>query len=173
MNRSTEQKYAEEKGQLGFHALLQGSYEYAAGMFSLAIEHLRSHANEEIYYALCLDGLGQARLGQQLFAEAEVPLREALSLYENVFVDDSFGRFSVLCHLGSATIHQESYNRALMFYEQALAIGETSLQDQPLVLAHGCLKGYADVLRKLDREAEAELIDERIKAILEAAGSSR
>ena len=172
MNRSTEQQYAEAEGQLGFHALLQGNYEYAADMFSLAIEHLRARANDEIYYALCLDGLGQARLGQQLFAEAETPLREALSLYENVFVDDSFGRFSVLCHLGSASSQQQSYDQACRFYEQALVIGETTLRDQPLVLVHGCLEGYTDVLRKLDREAEAELIDERIKAIVETAGSS-
>src|SRR5688572_20982161 len=141
MNRSKEQEYAEEKGQLGFHALLQGNYEYAAGMFSEAIEHLRARANEEIYYALCLDGLGQARLGQQLFAEAEVPLQEALSLYEDVFVDDSFGRFSVLCHLGTATSEQQSYDRARVFYEQALEISKTTLRDQPQVLAFGCLEG--------------------------------
>ena len=166
MNRSNEQAYAEEKGQLGFHALLQGNYDYAADMFSQAIERLRSRAHEEIYYSLCLDGLGQARLGQRLFADAEAPLQEALSLYENVFVDDLFGRFSVLCHLGLAASQQQSFDRARVFYEQALSIGETTLEDQPMVLAYGCLEGYADVLRKLNREAEAKLIDEKIKAIL-------
>jgi len=171
MNRRTEQDYAEEKGQLGFHALLQGHYEKAAGMFSEAIEHLRAQATAEIYYALCLDGLGQARLGQQLFAEAEAPLEEALALYENVFMDDSFGRFSVLCHLGLAASRQQAYGRAQMLYERALTIGETALRDQPLVLAHGCLEGYADVLRELNREGDAKLLDERVKAIFNAANS--
>jgi tetratricopeptide (TPR) repeat protein len=171
MNRSTEQDYAEERGQLGFHALLQGDYATAAGRFSEAIEHLRAQANAEIYYALCLDGLGQARIGEQLFAKAEAPLEEALALYENVFVDDSFGKFSVLCHLGLAASRQQAYGRAQMFYEQALAIGETALRDQPLVLAHGCLEGYADALRGLNREGDAKLLDERVKAIFNAAKS--
>jgi tetratricopeptide (TPR) repeat protein len=172
MNISKEQHYAEEKGQLGFHALLQGNYDNAASMFSLAIEHLRAQANEEIYYALCLDGLGQALIGQQLFAEAEVPLRQALSLYEEKFLEDSFGRFSVLCHLGSANSEQELNDRAGMFYEQALTIGEKTLSDRPVVLAYACLEGYADVLWKLGRGAEATAIDERIKTILREAESS-
>jgi len=156
---------------LGFHALLQGDYEYAAGMFSQAIEHLRPQADEDIYYALCLDGLGQARLGHQLFAQAEASLREALSLYENVFVDDALGRFSVLCHLASASTQQESNDQALEFYEQVLAIGEIALRDQPVVLAYACLQGYADVLRKLDRETDAKLVDERVELILQTANS--
>jgi len=171
MNKSQEQVSAEEKGQVAFRALLQGNYKYAADMFSLALKELRGQANEEIYYVLCLDGLGQAQLGHQLFAEAEASLGEALSLYENVFVDDSFGRFSVLCHLGLVNSRQGLYERARTFYGQALIIGEATLQSEPLVLVHACLEGYAYVLRKLNLDVDAKLMEARIEGILKAADS--
>lgn len=166
--KSSKQQGAEQKGQLAFNALLQGNNGYAADMFGQAINELRHMASEEIYYALCLDGFGQVRLNQLRFVEAEELFLEALSLYEKFFVTDLFGRFSVQCHLGLANSHQGLYDRARLFYERALAIGHISLENQPLVLVHGCLQGYADVLRKLSLEPDAELIEKRIKAILDS-----
>ena len=77
-------------------------------------------------------------------------------------IPDLFGRFSTLCYLGSVSSHRGLYNQARLFYERALTFGETTLASEPLVLAHACLEGYADVLRRRNLVAEAEAVEDRI-----------
>ena len=165
MDERIDKLTAEQKGQLGFQAFLQGDDEYAAVMLTMSIEELRERAGEDIYYTLCLTGLGQVRLNQERLEEAEALFQEALSHYQVSFKDDLFGRFSTLCYLGSVRSQKCLYDQARLFYERALDIGEAILAGEPVVLSHACLEGYADVLRRLNLDAEAQAVEDRIKAI--------
>lgn len=166
MDDSLDKLTAEQKGQLGFQALLNGNHEYAALMLGTAIEELRARAAEDVYYTLCLDGLGQVRLCQARLEEAEALFQEAFELYEEHFGQDLFGKFSTLCHLAAVFNGKGLYDEAKSLYQRALSLGEASLGSKHVVLAHACLEGYAETLHRLGLDYEAQVIESRINAIL-------
>ena len=150
-----------------YEEILPGKYDDAERMFLMALEELRGQATSDLHYTLGLTGLAQVYLLQDRFEEAETLFRQALSHYERDFVEDAYGRFSTLCHLGAVSLAKGTLEQSRAFYEQALELGERTLQDQQAVLAQACLRGYADVLHRLKLSSDAQAVENRIKSIME------
>ena len=166
MNMTADDLALVEAIMIAGHATLRGEFEYAERMFRFALNKWQGQAKQDILYPGALTGLAQVYLLQGRLEEAEPLLQEALLRYEQDFVDDLFGRFSTLCDLGGVNLELGLPENARSFYEQALPLGEKALIDHPQVLAYGCLRGYAKVLRRLQLSSEAETVENRIRSVL-------
>jgi tetratricopeptide (TPR) repeat protein len=160
-----QNKQLEEKGMIAFQYLLKGEHSLSEALFIEVLEELKESQQEDVFFALCLDGLGQTYLCQGSLEKAEKYFKEALALYTERFLNNEYNMFSTLCNLAVVYEGQKQYLLAESLYEQALSLGEKALGHENIVLVHGCLKNLEKLKDKLGKSEEANLIRTRIAKI--------
>jgi tetratricopeptide (TPR) repeat protein len=167
MNNRDAQVIAEEKGQAAFQLFLQGDYTESERIFLETLDVLKEVSQENIFFALCLEGLGQLYLCQDRLDASEKYYREALNLYESYFSEYQFGIFSALCRLAKISELKGALADAESLYQRALRLGE-KVCGESTVLAFSCLEGYEELLTRLGQAAEATAVRTRIDSIINA-----
>jgi tetratricopeptide (TPR) repeat protein len=107
--------------------------------------------------------LGEKALQEGRLARAEKYFLEALSEAENSGASEELLAAS-LNNLAAVYRAQGKYAQAEPLYQRALGIYETALGPEHPHVAD-TLENYADLLRKMERDAEAEEMEKRAKAI--------
>jgi tetratricopeptide (TPR) repeat protein/transcriptional regulator with XRE-family HTH domain len=114
--------------------------------------------------AQSLDDLGLLFYDQNDHKQS-IPLFErALLILEHAFGLNHPDITEVLVNLANANRELGEYEQAEKHFQRALSIGENSLeQKHPYIVA--AIEGYATLLRKINREAEALELEARVQAI--------
>ena len=107
--------------------------------------------------------LGEKALQEGRLARAEKYFLEALSEAENSGASEDLLAAS-LNNLAAVYRAQGKYAQAEPLYQRALGIYETALGPEHPHVAD-TLENYADLLRKMERDVEAEEMEKRAKAI--------
>jgi tetratricopeptide (TPR) repeat protein len=142
---------------------------YAARAVSI-MERLPS--TEGATLAIYLQNLGTAYFNQGKYAEAENVYQRALAKEEQVNGSDSIDLISILDSLGVAYFRQGKHTDAVCAYSRALVV----LNSNPMVKGSrlfGILGRYADVLRKLNRDVDAQGIERLAATMRSQCGSDR
>ena len=117
-----------------------------------------------VYYFTDLNTLGVLFLAQNQYAEAEPFFRGALSMREKTLGPEHADVGDTLASLAVACGNQERWLEAEIHLRRAVAIREKVLGPaHPNVVT--LLDADADLLRRLDRNVEADELEERIKTI--------
>ena len=150
----------------------QGKYSKAEPLYerSLALrEKLLGPRHLDV--ARSLDNLAYTYTAQRKYAKAEAiqqrsrEIRQkALAAHPDVYLDRSLEVVESLDHLAELYVAEGKYAEAEPLYQQALAIREKVLGPSHIDVARN-LKNYAALLRKANREAEAEKMELRAKTI--------
>jgi hypothetical protein len=164
--------YTEDKGFAAFQAFLQGEFGQSETLFLEAIDELSDVRTENIFVALCIDGLAQLCRIQGRMAEAEQRYKESLTLFTGHFPEYEYGIFSNLCSQALITEDVGRTSEAESLYQQALSFGERALGRDHYLLVPTYLAPYEGFLQHLGRQSEASLIRDRIESIEEVNRST-
>lgn len=143
----------------------QNGQETNAEMFYLAaLEDVQNAAPEDPRLAATLNTLAVLYHAQSKYAQAESLYQRVLTLLEQTIGPDHPTLATTLNNLAVVYEAQGQYGAAAPLYQRALALLERTLGPEHPNLA-AALDNYADLLRKMQREAEAESTEARARAI--------
>ena len=125
-------------------------------MFYLAaLEDVQNAGPEDPRLAATLNTLAVLYHAQRKYAQAEPLYQRVLKLLEQTVGPDHPTLATTLNNLAVVYEAQDKYDEAAPLYQRALALIERTLgPDHPNLAV--ALDNYADLLRKMQREAEAE-----------------
>jgi tetratricopeptide (TPR) repeat protein len=143
----------------------QNGQETNAEMFYLAaLEDMQNAAPEDPRLAATLNTLAVLYHAQSKYTQAESLYQRVLQLLEQTIGPDHPTLATTLNNLAVVYEAQGQYGAAAPLYQRALALLERTLGPEHPNLA-AALDNYADLLRKMQREAEAESTEARARAI--------
>jgi tetratricopeptide (TPR) repeat protein len=96
--------------------------------------------------------------------EAEPLYKRALNILEKMPGTDHPDTATILNNLGAFYVSQSKYADAEPFFRRSLTIVEQLLGANHLYVAV-VIENYADLLRKMNREAEAAILEAHVKEI--------
>lgn len=126
--------------------------------------------DEHMDVAATLNNLGVLHKMYGQYAAAEPYLTRALAIKEKLLGSDHREVGLSLRHLASLYMAQERYEQAEPLLRRALAIREREAEDGDLAKI---LEEYAGLLRKTNRAAEAEPLEERARKMRTSLGPPR
>jgi tetratricopeptide (TPR) repeat protein len=101
---------------------------------------------------------------QEKYEEAESLCKRALAIRERILGPDHFITAQSLLWLAYICSDQHKYEQAATLYQRTLKIFQETLPPDHISIAD-ILKGYASLLRIMNRTTEAEPLEERARAI--------
>jgi tetratricopeptide (TPR) repeat protein len=114
--------------------------------------------------AIALNNLGAMYRLQGRYSEAESLYRRALAIRETSLGKNHPAVFTSLNNLAVLYHVQGRYEKAEDYYRRALGVAKHAVRpDDPNLLK--TLESYGNLLRRMNRDADAERIDQRIEAI--------
>jgi tetratricopeptide (TPR) repeat protein len=153
------------------HYMAEGAKAYQHGqetdaeMFYLAaLEEVQNTDPADPRLAATLNTLAVLYHAQNKYAQAEPLYQRVLTLLEQTIGSDHPTLATTLNNLAVVYEAQGKYGAAAPLYQRALALLERTLGPEHPNLA-AALDNYADLLRKMRREAEAESAEARARAI--------
>jgi tetratricopeptide (TPR) repeat protein len=108
--------------------------------------------------------LSLIHVAQEHFNLAEPLLRRALEIQEKEIGPNHIHTAATVHELANVCAEQRKFKEAELLYKRAIAIFQRVTPDENLDLA-GCDEGYATMLERLDRKAEATKLREQAKKI--------
>lgn len=148
---------------------VQGKYVEAEPLYGRALKIYQSARGEEsLDVAATLNNLGVLHRMHGQYSEAEPYLKRALAIKEKLLGPMHQDVALSAKNLAMVYFVQGRYEQAESLFRRALAIREQ--EPDTLDLAKS-LEDYAGVLRKLQRQADAERLEARAKAIRAGPGS--
>jgi tetratricopeptide (TPR) repeat protein len=143
----------------------QGKYMEAESLFirALAVNE-KSLGSEHWFTAVNLNNLARLYLAQGKYVEAEPLYKRALNILEKMPGTDHPDTATILNNLGAFYVSQSKYADAEPFFRRSLTIVEQLLGANHLYVAV-VIENYADLLRKMNREAEAAILEAHVKEI--------
>lgn len=134
---------------------MKGRLVEAESMWLAAMEEANNFAEDDTRRAITYEGLAESYFRQGKNREAESCCRRLLSLYRRVHGHDHIDVAITASNLAMLLHMAHNYNDAEPLYKQSIAIKTKVLgAAHPDVLR--LLEGYADLLMKTHREAEAK-----------------
>jgi tetratricopeptide (TPR) repeat protein len=155
---------ANSYGGLGSLYIAQSKYAEAVQMFEkeLAVREKQTD-HENPHKADVLNSIGVANHRQGKFAEAERSYNQAIDICQKTSLTNCSMTFRNLAKLYTT---QGKYTEAEPLFKRSLAIYESSLLGrEPSARIVFVLESYAELLRKTNREEEANAIESRAKEI--------
>lgn len=138
----------------GEQALTRGSLVEAESMWLAALEEAEDFPEDDSRRAITYEGLSEAYFRQGKNKDAEITCRRLLSLYRRVHGPDHIDVGITSSNLAMLLHMSHNFADAEPLYKQSIAIKTKVLgANHPDVMR--LLEGYADLLLKTHREAEA------------------
>ncbi len=148
----------------GKKAYEQGDYAEAEKQIKAAVKNAEGFEPEDPRVATTLDNLGELYRAQGQYAEAETFHKRALAIWEKALGPDHPDVATSLNNLAGVYYMQDRYDEVLPLLQRSHAILEKELgPEHPTVAAS--LENYARLLRVVGLTAEAEELEERVRAI--------
>jgi len=151
---STDAMDYHQKGDLG----------KAEELFTAAVEASEQYGEDDPRLANCLDNLAWIFQARNKLAEAEPVLKRSLAIMERSKGADHEDNAWILATLGSVCSTLSKFDESENYYRKALSISETAFGPDNMNVAIG-LEKCAEVLRKTNRDSEAEEMETRAKEI--------
>ena len=148
----------------GFKAYQQGQEANAERFYLAALAEVENAGPEDPRLAATLNTLAVLYHAQRKYAQAESFYQRVLRLLEQTIGPEHPTLATTLNNLAVVYEAQGKYDMADPLYQRALTLLERTLGPEHPNLA-AALENYADLLRKMQREAEAETAEGRAKAI--------
>jgi len=149
----------------GEQAYEQGDYDEAEKQFLRALKEAENFGEQDSRLAKSLQALATLYSLEDKHQEAVLLLQRAVAITEKGLGPEHHTLAAYLNDLAFTNTHQGKYAEAEPLYLRALTIWEKAGRpEEDIHLAIG-LHNYAVLLQKMDRNAEAEKLEERSKAI--------
>ena len=149
----------------GDTAYQRGQTAEAEKLYLAALESLKDAGPEDPRLAATLNTLALFYHGQQQYAAAGSLYEQVLRLLEPVVPPEHPSLVTTLNNLAVLYEAQGDYARAELLYQRALGSLETAQGPEYTANMAVTLGNYADLLRKLQRHAEAERLAARAEAL--------
>jgi tetratricopeptide (TPR) repeat protein len=133
----------------------------AERQFAEAVKEAEQFGEDDNRLAVSLNNLAAVYHTQGKYGMAEPHYLRALEIRKRVLGDDHKDIASNLYNLAVLYSAKKDYDKAEGYYLQALAIREKALGDKHPDL-QPILKSFAELMRRMDRPAEAEALDARL-----------
>jgi tetratricopeptide (TPR) repeat protein len=157
----------------GDTAYQRGQTAEAETLYLAALESLKEAGPEDPRLAATLNTLALFYHGQQQHAAAASLYEQVLRLLEPVLPPEHPSLVTTLNNLAVLCEAQGDYARAELLYQRALGSLETAQGPEYTANMAATLGNYADLLRKLQRQAEAERLAARAEALWAQQGQQR
>ena len=148
----------------GVKAYQQGQETNAEKFYLAALEEVENAGPEEPRLAATLNTLAVLYQAQRKYAQAVSFYQRVVRLLEQTIGPEHPTLATTLNNLAVVYEAQGEYGAAEPLYQRALMLLERTLGPEHSSLA-AALENYADLLRKMQREAEAATAEDRAKAI--------
>jgi tetratricopeptide (TPR) repeat protein len=148
----------------GVQAYQKGQEANAEMFYLAALEDVENAGPEDPRLATTLNTLAVLYHAQRKYTQAESLYQRVLRLLEQTIGPEHPTLATTLNNLAVVYEAQGEYGRAELLYQRALTLLERTLGPEHLNLA-AALENYADLLRKMQRVAEADTAEGRAKAI--------
>ena len=148
----------------GVKAYQQGQETNAEKFYLAALEEVQNAGPEEPRLAATLNTLAVLYQAQRKYAQAVSFYQRVVRLLEHTPGPEHPTLATTLNNLAVVYEAQGEYGAAEPLYQRALMLLERTLGPEHSSLA-AALENYADLLRKMQREAEAATAEGRAKAI--------
>lgn len=148
----------------GVKAYQQGQETNAEMFYLAALEDVENAGPEEPRLAATLNTLAVLYHSQRKYAQAASFYQRVLRLLEHTIGPEHPTLAATLNNLAIVHEAQGEYGAAEPLYQRALTLLERTLGPEHANLA-AALENYADLLRKMQREAEAATAEGRAQAI--------
>lgn len=137
-----------------------GRVDEAERLFKRALAIAERSADEKpLTVAAALDGLATLYFSHGNFSKADPLLSRSLVLKEHSLGPEHIRLVPTLNYLGGIRASEGKYAEAETIFKRALIITEKDDKEGPFV--PGALKIYADILRKMNRNEEAEVFEKK------------
>lgn len=153
------------------HYMAEGAKAYQNGQetdaerfYLAALEDVGSASSEDPRLAVTLNALAVLYHAQRKYAQAESLYQRVLKLLEQTVGPEHPTLATTLNNLAIVYEAQDQYSMAEPLYQRALTLIERTLGPEHPNLA-AALDNYADLLRKMQRETEADTAEARARAI--------
>lgn len=151
----------------GISSYQSGNYTEAENHFKAALKQANTFGTGDSRLHFTLNNLSEVYRVQSKYAEAEPIIKRVLEIDEKSLGVDHSNIAASLSNLADNYIAQEKYSQAEPLYKRALAIWDKRLGPNHFLVGH-LLKKYAELLHKLGRNHEAEILETRIQKIQSA-----
>jgi tetratricopeptide (TPR) repeat protein len=133
----------------------------AERQFADAVKEAEQFGEDDNRLAVSLNNLAAVYHTQGKYSMAEPHYLRALEIRKRILGDEHKDIASNLYNLAVLYSAKKDYDKAEGYYLQALAIREKALGDKHPDL-QPILKSFAELMRRMDRTAEAEALDARL-----------